>query len=88
MSTPLSTCKNQEINLYPTCLNQEGPLHVQITDGNFPEREYCIINQTGNVIRKGTIGSSTSSFSLRISGFQQGEYVFVMCKQKIKFYIQ
>jgi len=87
MPTPISMTRPREINLYPSILMNEGLIHIQIEDGPFPDREYLICNQTGSIIRKGMVGSNTSSFSLRMAGFQKGEYEFIMCNQHIKFVI-
>lgn len=87
MPVPISMSQNQHIQLYPCEIMSEGQIHIQIEEGAFPEREYCIRNHTGKIIRKGMVGHHTSSFSLRISGLQKGEYEFIMCNQINKFTI-
>lgn len=85
MSNPISL--KQQINLYPNNILNDGLLFVNISEGYFPDREYCIYNQTGNIIRKGMIEQNTSSFSLRVIGLKKGIYNFIMCNQRFQFII-
>ena len=77
--------KSREIYLYPCAILKEGSLHINITEGPFPDREYKICNQTGNIIRRGMVGNNTTSFSLRVTGLEKGDYEFIMCNQHLKF---
>ena len=74
--------KTQLIILSPTHVEQNDILTIHTTAGAFRDTGYVIKNESGNIIRKGSIACNLFEFKLRIVGIQSGIYKFIMGDQQ------
>ena len=79
--------KNQLLILSPTHVQQNDVLTIHTTTGVFRDTGYIIKNESGNVIRKGSIACNLLEFKLRIVGIKSGVYKFIMGDQQEIFQV-
>ena len=77
--------KTQPLILNPTVIHCDELLTIKNSEGKFNDAAYVIQNESGSVIRKGSITISSFTFQLRIIGFQTGYYKFIMGDQQHAF---
>ena len=79
--------RNQLLILSPTNVQQNDVLTIHTTTGTFHDTGYMIKNESGNIIRKGSIACNLFEFKLRIVGIQSGVYKFIMGDQQEIFQV-
>lgn len=62
-------------------------LHVKTSSNSFPETEYRITDESGRVVRKGSVCERISEFSLSMVGIKTGVYRFIMGAVQEKFVV-
>lgn len=77
----------KNLNVYPTLVHPEDLLTVKTSDGFFSGSNYLIKNESGRIIRKGTLCSNLIELKLRIIGMKTGVYYFILGELQERFEI-
>ncbi|MEI8053349.1 MAG: hypothetical protein WCH52_06340 [Bacteroidota bacterium] len=79
--------KTPHLILNPTLICQDDLLTVKNAEGTFQNTGYVIKNESGSIIRKGSISNNLFGFQMRIIGLKVGFYQFIMGDQQEVFQV-
>ncbi len=76
-----------ELTITPTRVLQNATLTIRSESNHFPEPQYTISDESGRIIRKGSVNQHIGEFKLSMVGLSVGSYQFRMGLVQEKFII-
>ena len=71
----------------PAEVMKNTSLHIKTASTHFPEKDYCITDERGRVVRKGSVNERVTEFTLSMVGIKTGVYRFIMGTIQQKFVV-